>query len=299
MTFEYSKSPLSTSESYEFCKKLTKREAKNFYYAFLTLPYHQRLAAFSGYAFCRICDDAVDEPGTNDEKNREIIMLHEQLENAKKGIFENPVFQALEDTTKNFAVPWEYFETILEGMSMDIHISRYSNFDELKRYCYNVASIVGLICIEVFGYKDPKAKIHAIDLGLGMQLTNIIRDISEDAKMGRIYIPLDEIKDFEYSEKELLSGVYNEKFILLMEYQLQRARMYLNSGKLLLQHLPKRSRACPLILLEFYNAILDRIEKQNYNVFNNRISLSTLEKGFLAIRLWIRSFLPIKKDPIV
>jgi phytoene synthase len=184
-------------------------------------------------------------------------------------------------------------------MSMDIHISRYSNFKELKKYCYSVASIVGLICIEVFGYKNPKAKTHAIDLGLGMQLTNILRDLSEDAKMGRIYLPLDEMKQFGYSEKELLSGVINRQFISLMEYQVNRARKYLNSGKLLLQYLPKRSRACPLILLGLYAVILDRIENQNYNVFNNRISLTTLEKGLLAIRLWIQSFLPMKKDPIV
>ena len=105
--------------AYKECGRITKKEAANFYYAFLTLPKNRRRAIYAVYAFCRYCDDAVDEPGTNDEKNREIIMLHEQLENAKKGIFENPVFQALEDTTKNFAVPWEYFETILEGMSMD------------------------------------------------------------------------------------------------------------------------------------------------------------------------------------
>ena len=209
--------------AYDHCRRVTQSRAKNFYYAFRTLPAKNRLAIYAAYAFCRLCDDIADEERPPEEKQRLFARTRKLLGQSRNGVVADPVFMALRDAAAAFQIPGHYFEEVIDGVEMDLTRTRYQDFDELRTYCYNVASVVGLICLEVFGYEDPKAKDYAIDFGLAMQLTNIIRDIKEDAWRGRIYIPLDEIATFGYSERELEKEVVNEAFRNLMGHQVARA----------------------------------------------------------------------------
>ena len=180
-------------QAYDHCERIARAQAKNFYYAFRTLPARKRRAIYATYAFCRVCDDIADEDRPGDAKRRLMADTRRLLKQGGNGAVAEPVFMALKDTSESFGIPVRRFEEIIEGVEMDLTRARYRTFDELREYCYRVASTVGLICIEVFGYSDPRAKDYAIDLGLAMQLTNILRDLKEDAQRGRIYIPQDEI----------------------------------------------------------------------------------------------------------
>ena len=278
--------------AYDHCQRIAKDQAKNFYYAFRTLPAQKRRAIYATYAFCRYCDDIADEPLPVEEKQRQLAHTRQLLADSKKGASRDPVFAALEDASHRFGIPVGYFEEVIEGVEMDLTWTRFQDFEELRAYCQKVASVVGLICIEVFGYQDPKAKDYAIDLGIAMQLTNIMRDIKEDAQRGRIYIPLDEMARFGYSEQELMDGVVNDAFLDLMRFQAARARRYFASGGRLMPLLLPKSRACPAVLHGVYSAILDRIESSGFNVFERRIGLSMPEKLFITAKLWAGSLIP-------
>ena len=231
--------------AYDHCQRIAREHAKNFYYAFRTLPARKRRAIYAAYAFCRLCDDIADEDLPLEEKRRRFAQTRRLLSESQNGRAADPIFTALGDATLAFGIPIEYYEQIIEGVEMDLTWKRYQSFEELRGYCYQVASVVGLICIEVFGYDDPKAREYGIDLGLAMQLTNILRDVKEDADRGRIYIPLDEMARFGYSEQDLMDGVVNDAFRNLMKFQADRARRYFHSGSRLFHLLPQESRACP------------------------------------------------------
>jgi len=276
-------------KAYQYCTQLTKKEARNFYYAFITLPNKKRKAIYAVYAFSRLCDDIADEYGSLKYKVDGLNNLKRYLKECYAGNPNGYVFSALVDCSSQFQIPIEYFEDIIEGVEIDLRKTRYHDFDELKSYCYKVASVVGLICINIFGYGRSEAKEYAINLGLAMQLTNIIRDIKEDAERGRIYIPLDELKQFGYSEEELIRGLETEAFHKLMTFQTNRARKYFAKGCLLMPLLPIRSRACPAILAGIYMALLDKIEREKFKVFDNRIGLNFTKKLLIMIGLWIQS----------
>ncbi|PKB73295.1 MAG: squalene synthase HpnD [SAR202 cluster bacterium Io17-Chloro-G7] len=279
--------------AYEECRSITRREAKNFYYAFLTLPSAQRRAIYVAYAFCRHCDDAVDQVATTEDKLSALAALQDDLDRTYSGTADTPVYVALADVAATYAIPQEYFQEVIAGVESDLVKNRYENFEELQRYCYQVASVVGLICLQIFGYKDPVAKQHAIDLGLAMQLTNIARDVQEDLGYGRIYIPQDELAQFGYTEEELKAGVINEAFIELMRFQTQRARSYFRSGFKLLPYLSYRSRACPAVLGQLYRKVLEHIEEADFDVLSQRISLSTGEKVRVTAQTWLFNTLPL------
>ncbi|MCH8108622.1 MAG: phytoene/squalene synthase family protein [Chloroflexi bacterium] len=272
--------------AYDYCQRIAKEHAKNFYYAFRTLPTKKRRAIYSAYAFCRYCDDIADEDNPFDEKERLFSETRQLLLESQKGHTKGPLFTALDDASHVFGIPYKYYEEVIEGVEMDLTWKRFQTFEELRAYCYKVASIVGLICIEVFGYRDPKAKEYAIDLGIAMQLTNILRDVKEDAERGRIYIPLDEINSYGYSEQDLMDGVVNEPFRRLMRFQTERARRYFDSGSQLFPLLSPESRVCPAVLHGLYSAVLERIESSGFNVFEKRIGLTTREKLLITARLW-------------
>lgn len=272
--------------AYDHCQRVAKDQAKNFYYAFKTLPPQKRRAIYAAYAFCRICDDIADEDHTLESKRAMLADTRLAFRDAQHNASADPVFLALQDAAKTFDIPQNYFEQIVEGVEMDLSWSRFRNFEELRTYCYKVASVVGLVCIQVFGYEDPNAKTYAIDLGLAMQLTNILRDVKEDADLGRIYIPLDEMERFGYSEQDLMAGVVNDQFRQLMAFQVDRARRYFASGKRLIPLVSSESQACPSVMHGVYSSVLDRIEASNFQVFDKRIGLSTGEKLFLVARLW-------------
>jgi phytoene synthase len=285
-------SNVTIQQSYEECRLITKREARNFYYAFITLPARKRLAIYAAYAFCRYCDDAVDEESDIEDKLKALSDLRRRLSDAYNNKTSDSVFTALADSASAYDIPQEYFDEVINGVEMDLTKDRYRNFDELRTYCYRVASAVGLICIHIFGFKHPKAKDYAIDLGLAMQLTNILRDVGEDLKRGRIYIPQDEMERFGYGEDDLKRNVLNESQQQLMSFQAQRARGYFISGMKLMPYLSFRSRACPAVLAQLYSRVLDRIESKGYNVFDGKISLSGREKALLTVTTWLRSLLP-------
>ena len=278
--------------AYDHCQRIAKEQAKNFYYAFRTLPPKKRRAIYAAYAFCRLCDDIADEDLPLDEKRRRFEQTRQRLADRHNGRADEPVFAALDDASTAFGIPEHYFEEVIRGVEIDLTLNRFQTFEELRAYCYGVASVVGLICVEVFGYEDPKAKDYAVDLGLAMQLTNILRDIKEDAERNRIYIPLDEMAQFGYSEAELMDGAVNDGFRELMTFQAARARRYFDSGVRLLPLLSPESRACPAVLHGVYSTVLDRIEASGFNVFEKRIGLSTPEKLLIMARLWAGSLIP-------
>jgi phytoene synthase len=277
--------------AYAECQQIARSEAKNFYYAFRTLPAEKRRAIHAAYAFCRICDDIADDHGPTGEKQARFDETRRRLRDTDDGRHEHPVFLALSDAISSFDIPLTYFEEVIDGVEMDLTRTRYRSFDELREYCYKVASVIGLISIEVFGYEDAVAREYAVDLGLAMQLTNILRDIKEDGQRGRIYLPLDELERFGHSEEDLNAGVVNDAFRSLMRFQVERARGYFASGRRLAPLVAQESRACPRVLADVYSRILDRIEAADYNVFQRRIGLSAGEKFFIMAKLWTGSLI--------
>ena len=285
--------------AYRHCQELAKREAKNFYYGFILLPPAKRRAIYACYAFARGCDDIVDDDLELEEKVRRLGEYRLKLEQCLGGsagpsvgrpVGPGPVFSALGDTILRYRIPPEHFYQLLEGVEMDLTVRRYHTFAELRRYCYSVASTVGLVSIEIFGYRDvQEARQHAEDLGIALQLTNILRDIREDARRDRIYIPTEELERFGYSESDILGGVANESFRQLMGFQVERARDYFAQGRKLLPLLPYRSRACTAALQAIYRRILERIAADPERVLRERVGLSSGEKLALAGKELVRS----------
>ena len=284
---------IDLNSAYEACRIITKREAKNFYYAFLTLPAAKRRAIYAAYAFCRHCDDSVDEGTSTEAKLTALSELQTSLNSTYSGEASSPVYVALSDVARNYEIPQEYFQEVILGVESDLVKDRFQNFEELRKYCYQVASVVGLICLQIFGYEDDDAKQYAVDLGLAMQLTNIIRDVHEDLDMGRVYLPQDEMTRFGYSEEDLKNSVRNQAFLDLMNFQSKRAREYFDRGFKLLPYLSRRSRACPAVLGALYSKVLDRIESSEYDVLESRISLSKAEKIGITAKNWLGSMLPL------
>ena len=283
------------TEAYAYCQRITKEQAKNFYYAFITLPPARRRAIHAAYAFARLCDDIVDGTAPVEEKLGALRGVEATLEEARNGRPDGPIFEALSHAIRQFGIPWDHFAELIRGVEMDLTVSRYETFDDLRSYCYRVASIIGLIYIEIAGYTDPTAREYAVDLGLAMQLTNILRDVREDADLGRIYLPQDELARFGYTEQQLLAGELNPAFTEFMRFQVGRARTYFLAGKRLVGLLPIGTRACPAILSGIYTRLLDRMEDREYDVFQGRLSLSRREKLFLTVRLWCQSYVPLQR----
>jgi 15-cis-phytoene synthase len=275
--------------AYEYCRELTKREAKNWYYGFISLPPEKRRAIYAAYAFSRECDDDSDQDDSLDSKRAAIARTRKRLEDAYAGRADDPILVALGDAAHRYDIPEAYFEDLIAGVEMDLDVTRYADFDALRLYCYRVASIVGLICLRIFGYSDTQAPEYAADLGLALQLTNIMRDVKEDAERGRIYIPQDEIKRFGYSEEELLAGVYNEPFRRLMAFQGARAWEFHKRGARLLSLLDVRARACTATMQGIYREVLQRIEAIDYDVFNDRVSLTGRDKLGLTAGVWLQT----------
>ena len=282
-------------QAYDHCRRVTRDAAGNFYYAFVTLPRLRRRAMYAAYAFCRLCDDLADDDLPIEQKREQLAGVETKLLQAKDGNTDGPVFEALAHAVQDYGIPWEDLTEIARGVEMDLTVSRYDTFEELSTYCYRVASVVGLVCIQICGYTDVRAREYAIDLGMAMQLTNILRDIREDGELGRIYLPREDLERFGYSEEELLRGEVNDRFRSLMEFEVARAREYFTRGKQLLKLLPIRTRAFPAVLGGLYGRVLDRIEDRQYNVFDSRVSLSTKVKIALAVRLWIQSYVPMER----
>ena len=194
-------------------RKLTKASGSNFYYAFLFLPKPKREAIYAVYAFCRLSDDLVDEAKAGGDPAAALTRWRKELDGYFRDSVGHPVIVAAGQAARRFNIPKTHFEELLNGMEMDLTRARYATFEELYSYCYRVASVVGLICIEIFGYRNPKTREYAERLGIAFQLTNILRDLAVDAERGRIYLPQDELRRIGYSEEDLLAGKYNDAFV--------------------------------------------------------------------------------------
>ena len=285
-------------QAYDHCQAIAKEHARNFYYAFRTLPTQKRRAIYAAYAFCRLCDDISDEEQPRDEKDRQFAETRQSLLNSRAGTATGPIFSALGDASDVFHIPFEYYEEVIEGVEMDLTKTRFADFEELREYCYKVASVVGLICLEVFGYDDDLAKQYAVELGLAMQITNILRDVKEDAERDRIYLPQDDMARFGYTEQDLMNGVVNDSFRALMAFEVDRARSLFDSSEKLFPLIHSDARSCPTLLHATYRGLLDRIEASGYDVFERRISLSKIKKLSLAAKLWAATYLPSLPPPL-
>lgn len=273
----------------DLTKEISKKSKSSFYYAFNLLPEPKRDAMNTVYAFCRETDDIVDE-GLEDEniKYQKLVKWRMELEKAFKNNSSNYLLNKLAKIVMQFNIPIDYLFELIKGMEMDLQNKRYKNFDELKLYCYRVASTVGLMCIEIFGYKNPSAKLFAENLGIALQLTNIIRDVSKDAKKGRIYLPQDELKIYNYSEQDLFNKKYNLNFISLMEFQANRAKEYFQKATESLDQNDKPSMFAARAMQHIYYRLLEKIIKEKYDVYNKNIKVSTFEKVGISLGVWLK-----------
>ncbi len=278
----------------ESCRRITRRSKSNFYYSFFFLPRHQREAIYSVYAFCRCIDDAVDQAPSAAAASEALKQWREQISRMPKDARGHPVLRALSNTIHEFKIPKEYFEELISGVEMDLDHPRYETFESLRPYCHRVASVVGLICVEIFGYRETATREHAVHQGIAFQLTNIIRDVASDARRGRIYIPLEDLKQFGYTESELLTSTYNSAFVALMRFQCTRAREYYRKAQAYLTQTDRRSLLASEIMGEIYYRILIEIERSGYNVFRGKIALPSRTKAAIALKTFIRNRLRMK-----
>jgi phytoene synthase len=272
----------SLGGSYAYCERLARREARNFYPAFRLLPTDQRRALCALYAFLRIADDLADGTGSLDSRREPLARWREQFHDALAGHYRHPLHPALRDTLARFSVPPAYLEAVLDGVAMDLDTQRYATFDDLYSYCYRVASAVGLACIHVWGFTDPRALVHAEAAGIAFQLTNILRDLSEDAARDRIYLPAEDLTRFGYDADRLRRGVRDDAFHALMRFEVERARDYYARAAPLAELLRPAGRAVFLVLSRTYAGLLDAIVRRDYDVFSRRVRLGRLHKLWLA-----------------
>ncbi|MDB5036437.1 MAG: Phytoene synthase [Chlorobi bacterium] len=268
----------------------------NFYYSFSLLPRDEREAMHSVYAFCRYADDIIDEdeaepaePSIATLRKRERLnRLRAEVERCYRGESRHPILLPLSTVVRRFQIPKQYFLTLLDGMEMDLVKDRYNTFEELREYCYCVASVVGLICIEIFGYQYEETKEYAVNLGIALQLTNILRDIKADAARGRIYLPLEDLRAFGYTEEDLIANRYNLPFIELMRFETRRAREFYGKARAALRPDERKTMFAAEIMDAIYYRMLEKIELNEFNVYSRKkISVSTPHKLWIAIKLWL------------
>lgn len=265
----------------------------NFYYSFLFLPKEERDAIYQVYRFCRAVDDVVDSNQPQDEKRRQIHQWRQELDRCYAGQPGHPITQPLLEPIRAFGLSRTYFEELIQGVERDIHTTRYETFNDLSVYCYHVAGTVGLLCLQIFGVSLDLYRDYAISLGTAFQLTNILRDLKTDAARGRIYLPLEDLRKFGYSEKELLAGVYNDNFIALMQFEHDRATQFYHRTHMLLQPQDRKSLVASEIMSAIYSSLLKRIKDVHYNVFTQTITLSAFQKLLIALRTRISISLPL------
>jgi phytoene synthase len=272
----------ATDRSYEYCRRVARRRAKNFYYSFVLLSRPQRNAMCAIYAFMRYCDDLSDEPGAT---RAAIDRWRAEMEEALAGRFSShPVWPAFYHTVRRFGIPPQYFREMIDGVLSDLEPRRFETFEQLYRYCYQVASVVGLTIIHIFGFDTRSALPLAEKCGVAFQLTNILRDIREDAERGRIYLPAEDLRRFGVSEDDLCAGRRGEPFLRLMAFESERARAYYNDSRPLLDLIHPRSRASLWALIAIYSRLLERIEQGNFDVFRHRVRLPLWEKSWIVWR---------------
>lgn len=276
--------PSTLAESYAYCERLARREAGNFYHAFRLLPRPQRRALCALYAFMRVADDLSDDPGPEAGRRAALTGWRSALNHALAGQPSHALHPALADTVTSYHIPRQYLHDVIDGVCMDLDTTRYATFDDLYKYCYRVASAVGLACIHVWGFDRDEAKAHAEAAGIAFQLTNILRDLAEDADRGRVYLPQEDLRRFGYTEEQLQQREQDEHFRALMRFEVDRARSYYEASQPLEALLRPPGRAVFRVMSQTYRGLLEEIERRDFDVFRERVRLSRWRKLAFVLR---------------
>ncbi|MDO8926410.1 MAG: presqualene diphosphate synthase HpnD [Sideroxyarcus sp.] len=273
----------------QYCQDKAASSGSSFTSSFRFLPQDKRRAMTTLYAFCREVDDVVDECSDAGVARTTLNWWRNEVAAIYGGKPTHPVCQAMVSVVRQFKLPQEHLQEIIDGMEMDLDQPRYADFKSLQLYCYRVASVVGLLSAEIFGYSDRQTLKYAHDLGIAFQLTNIIRDVGEDARRNRIYLPMDEMEQFSVTAADILNARETENFHKLMAFQIERARQYYRQA---FDHLPaadRKAQRAGLIMAAIYQAVLDEVVASGCHVLKERVSLTTRYKLWLAFKAWLRN----------
>jgi len=271
----------------EYCQSKAAQSGSSFYYAFLFLPPQRRRAITALYAFCREVDDIVDECTDTGVARAKLAWWRQELARLYAGQPQHPVARALAPAIQPFGIKHEYLAEIIDGMQMDLSQNRYLDFDALEQYCHRVAGVVGLLAASIFGYRDERTLAYAHTLGLAFQLTNIIRDVGEDSRKGRIYLPLSELQQFKVSADDILHARQTENFVHLMAFQIGRAERYYRAAFEQLPQLDRKAQRPGLIMAAIYRALLREIADDGCKVLSQRTALTPVRKLWIACKTWI------------
>ncbi|MFS2016841.1 presqualene diphosphate synthase HpnD [Massilia sp. GER05] len=272
----------------EYCQQKTAQSGSSFYYSFLFLPPERRRAITALYAFCREVDDTVDEATDQSVARIKLAWWRNEVAQMYSGTPTHPVMLALKPHIQPYDLKQEHLQAIIDGMEMDLDQSRYLDYPNLKKYCWHVAGVVGILSASIFGVTNPQTLKYAETLGLAFQLTNIIRDVGEDARKGRIYLPVNELQQFGVTAADLLNARHSEKFEALMTFQAARAQQLYDDAFALLPQEDRRAQRPGLMMAAIYRTLLDEIERDGFHVLTQKISLTPLRKLWLAWKTYVR-----------
>jgi phytoene synthase len=272
----------------EYCQQKTVQSGSSFYYSFLFLAPERRRAITALYAFCREVDDTVDEATDASLARIKLAWWRTEVSSMYKGTPTHPVTQALKPHIEVYHLEEQHLQAIIDGMEMDLDQSRYLDYPGLRKYCWHVAGVVGILSASIFGFSNPQTLAYAEKLGLAFQLTNIIRDVGEDARKGRIYLPVNELQQFGVTAADLLNARHSDKFEALMKFQTERAQAMYDEALALLPKEDRRAQRPGLMMAAIYRTLLDEIARDNFHVLTQRISLTPLRKLWLAWKTYVR-----------
>jgi phytoene synthase len=272
----------------EYCQEKAAQSGSSFYYSFLFLPQEKRRAITALYAFCREVDDVVDDCTDESVARNKLIWWRQEIQAMLKDKPSHPVTKALQPHLQTYQLDGAHFLAIIDGMEMDLNQNRYLDFIALQRYCWHVAGVVGVLSASIFGIKNPQTKQFAEKLGLAFQMTNIIRDVGEDARKGRIYLPVNELQQFNVPASDILNARHSDQFVALMQFQFERTQKLYDEAFALLPEEDRRAQRTGLIMAAIYRALLVEIQQDQFQVLKQRISLTPIRKLWLAWKTYIR-----------
>ena len=284
----------SLARSYEYCRQVARTQARNFYYSFKVLPPEKQAAMCAIYAFMRFSDDLSDDDTADESRKARMSRWREALDRVFEGEYgDSLILPAFHDVTRRYEIPRRFFHELIDGTEMDLTTTRYETFDELYKYCYRVASVVGFVCIHVWGFEGGEsAYAPAEACGIAFQLTNILRDVKEDAGRGRIYLPQEDLKRFGCREESLLAPHADSAFVRMMEFEVSRAREHYEKARPLIHLLSPDGKAAFTVMYRIYQGLLDRIQAGGYDVLRRRARLSSLRKVGIMAQVWTSHRLP-------
>ena len=285
----YMRRPQSVEQEAErFCRQMARREAKNFYWGFISLPHDQRMAIYALYDFARQVDDEVDGAPRPDLIPQRLSAQRDRVLRCMRGEADDPVMQVLSKAVRRYGIPESELQALIDGVERDCTQTRYASWDDLREYCRLVASVVGRMCVRIFGFTDDAALLRADDLGMALQLTNILRDVREDAEMGRIYLPAEDLQRFGISEEAMLRVEPGDGWNALVKFETHRARQLFKTGYEVLRYIPRRPAACVQTMAGIYERLLRKIERDAELPLHERAALSKGEKLQVVLESWLR-----------